>query len=206
MPTGYTGGIIDGKITTFEEFAKLCIRNFGATLHMRDDPFDAEYKPAEVPSFYKDNIEKYKRELEILRKTSDEDLLINEKIQINKDIVHYLETIRKKKENCKILREFYKKALQYKIPSDEHVNYKAFMVNQLKMTIEQDCNTEFYEKTLKELKERLNNLDVKKIREEKKVDLENDIKYYTKQYNEQKERIEKSNKWVEQVFESLKKC
>lgn len=41
MPTGYTVGIADGKITTFEQYAMTCARAFGALVMMRDDPFDA---------------------------------------------------------------------------------------------------------------------------------------------------------------------
>lgn len=40
MPTGYTAGILDNKITTFSEFALLCSRAFGATIHMREDDLD----------------------------------------------------------------------------------------------------------------------------------------------------------------------
>ena len=45
MPTGYTHGIIDGDITTFEQFAERCSRAF--LIHMRDDSSDAEYKKRE---------------------------------------------------------------------------------------------------------------------------------------------------------------
>ena len=37
MPTGYTAGILEGKIKTFPEFAKICMRAFGAAIHMRDN-------------------------------------------------------------------------------------------------------------------------------------------------------------------------
>ena len=32
MPTGYTAGIEDGKITTGKEFLKLCTRGFGIAI------------------------------------------------------------------------------------------------------------------------------------------------------------------------------
>ena len=51
MPTGYTGYIVDGDITEFKDFAKLCMRACGATIHMRDEPTDKEYEPR-TPSDY----------------------------------------------------------------------------------------------------------------------------------------------------------
>ena len=51
MPTGYTEGIIDGKTETFQDFAKQCMRAFGATIHMRDEDMEAEITPR-TPSDY----------------------------------------------------------------------------------------------------------------------------------------------------------
>lgn len=42
MPTGYTAGIIDGKINTFRDFALVCVKAFGAAIHMRDEQ-DVKY-------------------------------------------------------------------------------------------------------------------------------------------------------------------
>ena len=38
MPTGYTSYIQDGDITTGKDFLKLCLRNFGVAINMRDEP------------------------------------------------------------------------------------------------------------------------------------------------------------------------
>jgi len=51
MPTGYTAGIINGETETFQDFAKDCMRAFGATMHMRDDDMDKDYVPR-TPSDY----------------------------------------------------------------------------------------------------------------------------------------------------------
>jgi hypothetical protein len=44
MPTGYTEPILKGEIDNFKNFAKICMRNFGATMHMRDKSYDKEYE------------------------------------------------------------------------------------------------------------------------------------------------------------------
>lgn len=41
MPTGYTADVVDGKITTLRDFALRCARGMGATIMMRDEPWDA---------------------------------------------------------------------------------------------------------------------------------------------------------------------
>lgn len=38
MPTGYTAYIKDGDITTGKDFLRLCLRNFGVAINMRDEP------------------------------------------------------------------------------------------------------------------------------------------------------------------------
>lgn len=53
MPTGYTAGILDGEINTFEEFAKTCMRAFGATIHMRDEPLSKTYEPEKTSDYHK---------------------------------------------------------------------------------------------------------------------------------------------------------
>ena len=52
MPTGYTNGILNGEIKTFDEFAKQCIRAFGAAIHMRDDDFNKEYEKRKPDNYY----------------------------------------------------------------------------------------------------------------------------------------------------------
>ena len=39
MPTGYTAYIEDGNITTGKEFLKLCLREFGIAVDMRDEHY-----------------------------------------------------------------------------------------------------------------------------------------------------------------------
>ena len=50
MPTGYTAYIKDGDITTGKDFLKLCLRNFGVAIDMRDEPLS---KP--VPTQFEPN-------------------------------------------------------------------------------------------------------------------------------------------------------
>ncbi len=74
MPTGYTAGIIDGTTTTFQQFAKQCIRNFGATIHMRDEPSDVEYIERIPSDFHTKAIEEANKFRESMRTKAIKDL------------------------------------------------------------------------------------------------------------------------------------
>lgn len=51
MPTGYTQGLYDGD-QRFEVFALHCARAFGATVSMRDEPWDQLPAHREVDEYY----------------------------------------------------------------------------------------------------------------------------------------------------------
>jgi hypothetical protein len=72
MPTGYTAGIIDGEITTFEQFATQCSRAFGATIHMRDNPLDSPYEPRTPSQYYVNSLQSQREKLEETKTMTDE--------------------------------------------------------------------------------------------------------------------------------------
>ena len=90
MPTGYTAGILDGKITTFPQFAKQCMRAFGATIHMRDDDMDAEITPRTPSDYYSKEIEKAKQLLKDAETFSDEVIVKNRKEELEKSKEYHL--------------------------------------------------------------------------------------------------------------------
>jgi hypothetical protein len=130
MPTGYTEGIVNGKITTFKDFAKRCMRNFGACYHLIDEnSFD--YKPRIVDSYYLTYLNTaiiLKKEIQNL---SDECLLKKTRAELLKE-KHRL--IKQTKENNiikKRLEHILKQAIAYKAPTEQHIEIQQFMVNQL---------------------------------------------------------------------------
>ena len=206
MPTGYTAKIIEGEITDFKDFAKLCIRNFGATMHMRDDSLDSEYIPDEVPDFYKNNIKKSEEKIDEIKKMSDEDIINMENDRILDEIKYYKDKIEHIKKSYKILNDMLKKAKNFKLPSDDYFHYRSFLIEQLESTINQDCDIEYYEKNLNDLNKEYGTIKYPDIiRNEHIKNIENDIIYYKKTYNEQKKRVERNNKWVKELFEYLEK-
>jgi hypothetical protein len=95
MPTAYTSGILDGKITTFPQFAKQCTRAFGATIHMRDDHMDAEIVPRTASDYYLNQMEEAKRLLKDAEILSDELIIENRKEELQKSKEYHLNAITK---------------------------------------------------------------------------------------------------------------
>jgi len=204
MPTGYTAGILDGKVKTFSEFAKLCMKAFGACIHMRDDDMNAEYKPMIPSSYYKDELEKAQKELEQAQTISDSKIICNRKKSLNKDKKYAEKRILEITDNKNKLKEFLKEAVEYVPPTKDHIGVKKFMIEQLHLTIENDGKTDYHDKELIEIENQLNNIDPIKIRKELIESAKEEIKYCTKHYQEEVNRCNENDKWVSDFLKSLK--
>ena len=185
MPTGYTAGIIDGKITNFDQIARNCMRAFGATVHMREDDMDAEYTPRVPSQYHAKSIQEYKDKLESIKRMSDEEIIKN-KIKALEDSRDYalksIETATKSKARLeKILVEVNK----FIPPTSEHVNFKDFMVQQITNTIQWDCSGEYATKTLGTYADDIANIDVEEERTYMIEDANKSIKYHEKKWKEE---------------------
>jgi hypothetical protein len=205
MPTGYTAGILDGEINTFEEFAKTCMRAFGATIHMRDEPLSKTYEPEKTSDYHKRAISKKKKELDDFLKLSDEELIEQDKISINTSIDYCVKEILKRKLNLIKLNNIIIQVKEWEPPTSEHQEFKNFMINQLDQTIRYDCDCNYYKKELKRLKKKLTNLKAEDIRKERIKEINEDFQYHTKSFKEEKERVNERNKWVTDLLGSINK-
>ena len=203
MPTGYTFGIIDGKITTFPQFAKQCMRAFGATIHMRDEDANVEYTPR-VPSDYHDKeIEKYNQELENAKSLSDDEIVSLGKSKLEKDRDYYLNKIAETKAARIRLDNMLNETKKYIPPTSEHTGIKDFMIQQIQTTIDHDGDTNYYDNRLKEITESLSKLNADDLRHEMIADAHKNLAYHTKERGEELKRCNDSNKWVEDFINSL---
>lgn len=203
MPTGYTSGILDGTIKTFPEFAKLCMRAFGATIHMRDDALGAEYVPR-VPSNYDtEQIERSKGLLMEYSKLSDESIIVLKKEELKTDRDYHQKRIKEIQESRKRLDEFVTQIESWVPPASDHIKFKNFMIEQINSTIEWDCNPKYHEEQLATIEKEYRHLDPKSIREEWIEKEEKNLSYYTEQHEKEVERCKQANKWVEDLLKSL---
>ena len=203
MATGYTHEIINGNITTFKDFAILCTRAFGATIHMRDENLDTPYEPRTVSSYYSESIAEKAKELEHLNSISIEDFEKEMIAQWERDIQYHQNAIEKSKKDYEVLIKLLEEAKAFVPPTDEHVNFKEFIIEQLKGTIEYDCNITYHLNSLEELNDRINNYDIEKEKADKITAMEDSLEYSKKSLNDEIRRVNDSNKWMSDLFKVL---
>jgi len=203
MPTGYTAGILDGKITTFTQFAKKCMRAFAATIHMRDDDMDAEFTPRTPSGYYLEEIEKAKQLLKDAETLSDEVIVKNRKKELEKSKEYHLSAIEKKKVDKKNMNDILKYVRKWQPPTADHNEIKDFMIDQIEKTIYFDCKTQYNDEALELIELELLTLNASEIRKAMVETSKEDFEYNTKNYNEDVERCDKSNQWVSDFVESL---
>ena len=203
MPTGYTADIVDGKVTTFKEFAKKCIRAFGAAIHMRDDSLNKKYEPREESNHHKKRLKEAYEENQKLADMSDEQLVKIRKEEIKEAIKYQNEQIEEKRIIRERLGKILEETKQWKEPTPEHLNYKAFMIQQIEDTIKWDGEDEYNQEELKKLRLENSNIDPVKVRKSKQDSIDWDIEYHTKEMAKETENVQNANKWVQDILESI---
>lgn len=204
MPTGYTAGIIDGKIKTFKQFATQCIRNFGAAIHMRDEPWGKPYKPREPSAYYTDEIKDAQERLTAFEKMSDGAIMAERKAEIEKDKKYHHDKITEAQKTEARLNKFLDEARKYTPPTDQHTGIKTFMVQQITETIKFDCRTEYHNEAIQRLNEELETMTAKTVRKDKRDDALKDLKYAREHYELELKACNESNEWAQKFFDSLK--
>ena len=198
MPTGLTSKIYEGKDITFKEFALLCARQFGALIHMRDEPLDAPIVKREPDSFYSDKLRNLYAELENFHNNppTPESLAIKWEREVKRLKAEDARYNKKKRE----LKQRYENMLElvknWPPPTAEHQKLKSFMISQLETSIQSDCN-EWDSVSRFPSKEQYveDNITPRRI--------EKDIVYYQDKRNSELLHIEQCNKWIDQLVESL---
>ena len=205
MPTGYTAGILDGKINTFQEFATTCMRAFGACIHLRDEAINVDYIPQEVSPYYINRLQSLKERLEEVKSMSDEEIMKDERQKIIEEIEWREKALAESIHNKAKLEKMLADVNEWEPPTDEHMNFKSFMIGQLESTIKFDADIEYDQKELQNKQEQLNSLilDVDKIRSSKIEYVEDDIEYTEKKIKEDNEHVNINNEWVETLLKSL---
>lgn len=204
MPTGYTSAVIDGSVTSFKGFAILCMRAFGATIHMRDESLDVPYEPREVSTYHLDAVKRAKADLVKLPKITDAQLIAQATRSIKSSIAYNKRGIAKAKKTGVKLNKMLTAINKWTPPTSEHDEFKKFMVNQIEMTLKQDADTEYYTNSLKRYEKQLKRgVNVRKLRAERKSTIKRDIKYHTDEYAKEVERVNGSNTWVTDLIKSI---
>jgi hypothetical protein len=203
MPTGYTYGILNGKVKTFAEFTKICMRAFGACIHMRDEDNDKPYVPDKVEDYHIKALHEAKMELAKARTIPDDILIKKQKSYLKGREKEIVENIKKIEENQQKLKTMIAECTIWEPPTSEHVELKKFMLEQLTSTLEHDGDDSYYRTELIKVRNSLKNINPEKIRAENIESAENNVKYHTKQLKEEEGRVAERNKWATDLLKSL---
>jgi hypothetical protein len=191
MPTGYTDKIYNKKEVDFRSYALRCARAFGANILMRDDSIEAEIKDYEVSNYHIEKLNDNLEELEDILKWDQERIdEYNRKIYIKK-IEDYNESLLDRLE----LKHRYEMVLievyDWVPPTKDHIGLKQFMIEQLKGSIEFDCEY----KIDKPIMEDYYNKKIK--------DLNWKISYHRDEHDKVTERVRQRNEWNRALKASL---
>jgi chromosome condensin MukBEF ATPase and DNA-binding subunit MukB len=193
MPTGYTEDIYEGKDVSFSDFALKCARAFGACIEQRDD--DPNDKPKLIEKT-KDNyhikkIEKAKKWKKPTKAEFD--------AYVKKQTAYYNEQINKQNKLKASYQKMLDKANAWTPPTKEHEGLKKFMIEQLNSSIEFDCDNDYYQRELNNIKQLTYNQYVKDMRDSNKRDIE----YHTNELKKENERVDNRNAWISALYKSL---
>ena len=206
MPTGYTAGIIDGEITTFEQFATQCSRAFGATIHMRDNPLDSPYEPRTPSEYYVNSLQSQREKLEETKTMTDEAIVQDFETLLKDSLEYHERELEKTKVNLGRLNSIMESAKSWVPPTEDHEGVRDYMIDQLEITIKADGDPSYHVNKIVQAKKELEEgIDPKVYREEKIKEIEDRISYYEGEVQKELERCKQSNDWMDNFLESIKK-
>lgn len=203
MPTGYTAGIEDGTITTGKDFLKLCTRAFGIAIDLRDEPLSVP-TPTEfvLDTYYKDRIDRAKKELEHAKNMSFEDAKVKMMKSYAENVAMYKSLAEKDIENNKKYAKVKAEVKAWNPPTAEHYDIKRFALEQIDMCI---TKQKWIDEYLQKANEKLDDSDEaveKYIAEQIECCYEN-VKRAENNLKEGLERVASKNTWMEQFLNSL---
>lgn len=195
MPTGYTAPVQDGM--PFQQFVMRCARGMGALVMMRDDPMDAPIPKRFEPSDYHSKaLAKAQEQLAWLEQMPLTEADREAQAEHEKELAQHRANV----ERAKTIRGRYSDMLEqvsrWTPPTEEHVGFKQFMIDQLRESLKFDC----YEADDQSAPARLPADEWRR----NKVNHElRNIEYHATKHREEVERTEGRNEWLRALRESL---
>ena len=202
--TGYTYTIENGTCKTPKDFLKLCLKNFGCCVELRDeslakfnaDDFLEKIKNESQSEYLTNSLANAEKELEKLLKKSDNDW--------KKELESRIANTKKKLEEDKT--KFYKESETLDLfinkiknwnCSKEYQNIKIFALEQLNITEAEDYTWD--EKLLNEL----TNTTVKDYRNTNIKSAIKEVDYYKERIEEEKKHRDETIKFIEGFMKEI---
>lgn len=206
MLTDYTAFIENGTITNGADFLKLCTRNFGIALDLRDEPLSVPTPTHfEVDLYYKQQYEKAVRGYnEIQLRTSEEakqDIIEVYKRKAESYRRYYKRCVENNKKYLKIKEEI----LKWIPPTADHEEIKKFALDQIDYCIVSDRDLQSYKRSADMDNAGLfwTDEEVQNYLEENKQDFKDSVENAYKRWQEAIKDAEMKNLWMKQFLDSL---
>ena len=202
MPTGYTSDIEDG--ISFKEYATKCLRNFGAAITLRDEPWDTPITKETIcgnrdMNHYNKQLEKSIQEYDRFISLTEEQKRIDFENEKSEKINRYKVIIQEKLELKKKYLQMLEKVKLFQPPTDDHVALKTFMEKQIYDSMEWDCKLDFYYEEI----EKANNKTFEDYLIEKEVSILEDIEFREKVIKDNTNRNDSRWEWIEKALHAI---
>jgi hypothetical protein len=195
MPTGYTAAVADGKVTDFRTFALRCARGFGAAVMQRDNPMDELPKHREESGFYARTLREAEADAARLAAMSLDEAQVAMAAEIAEEEARIVEARGTTSETNSRYEAMLAQVLQWEPPSPDHIEFRDFMVTQLRLSI--GTFTERY------WREEDRPAAVGDWLAARRVKAAGRIEQYQKEVAEERERCRNANAWIDALYASL---
>ena len=203
MPTGYTAGIEDGKITTGKEFLKLCTRAFGIAIDLKDEPLSVPTPTKFEPdTYYKKRLEDEKANFEKFKAMSFEEAK-DEMIKAYKDRIDMYKSmlegsLKRNEQYAKVRAE----VEDWNPPTPDHIELKKFALKQIDMCIDTQEQIDRYREYANEELDDSDSAVAEYIHEQTEFHRQG-VKRAKESWDDEVKRTEDKNKWMELFLNSL---
>lgn len=202
MANFYTNLILDGKITSFKQYAKQLMNDYGVNVIV-EDGIIVGYNPLILNDIYEKKIDQLKQNIKLYESITDEHIITIKKDELENRKKYYENICHQKTIALKAISEVLKDAISWNPPTEKDNEIKELMIKQLHSTIQFDCNIGYYKSVIVEIKNEILTLNAYSIRQQLIFNAKDNIKHLERTIKEEAERVDGLNKWCERFLASL---
>jgi hypothetical protein len=196
--TGHTHELVERDLS-FEQFALLCARAFGALITMRDDRLDAPVPvQIEPESYHRDELAKAEAELAKWDAMTGEGCLKWAETEKCTQLDYHQNCLLGEQAVAEKLSAVLAKATAWTPPTEEHQGLKRFVVEQI--TASMPRVDSYHAEAIASLRSTTPEAMVA----ERRMSLARDVEYHRKGWAEEQHRAATRNAWLQSLRSSLK--
>lgn len=203
MPTGYTAFIEEGKITTGKEFLKLCLREFGLAIELRDKPLDIPVPTTFEPnSFYKTQYENAVERLNAAKNLSLETVKFCMKDDHDKRVKEAERILNGMLEVNERYAKVRNEIIDWIPPTPDHETLKEFALKQIDMCVNSNRLIQYYQDIINTPFDSSDEAAMKYMEDYLEL-LEKDVERAQRSYYEEVLRAKEKTKFMKDFIDSL---